>query len=493
MADRSDPRFNILILMSDQHSKHHLGCYGDPLVRTPHLDRLASEGMRFTSAYCPSPLCVPSRMSFLTARTPSRNRVWTNGHILSSAIPTWAHALGAAGYETTLLGRMHFVGPDQRHGFERRPIGEYSATFPGAPRQGAPLLRSLSLGTTGQCREAVEVAGRGRTSYQAFDELVAEAACTYLEERAGERNGRPFAAVAGFLLPHCPFVAPRELFDYYYERVDVPQPTPEERRREPAAIRRFKRLRGIDEPLPEERIRVARAAYLGLCEHLDRQLGRILDKLDEVGLGENTLVVYCSDHGEMAGEHGCWWKSNYYEGSVGVPLIARLPGVVPTGTTSEAVCNLMDLGPTVVEMADADPMPATDGRSLWKVLQGTADPARRQETFSEHLGQIDFVPSRMVRRDAWKLYRYHDHTPPVLYNLAEDPEERVDLGQDPRYEGVRDDLLQRLYADWHPQEVLDESARLDRDRTLLVRWGDRVRPEHEDTLPVPDVEDVELL
>ncbi|MFC1526356.1 sulfatase-like hydrolase/transferase, partial [Candidatus Latescibacterota bacterium] len=177
-------RPNVLILISDQHSKFHLGCYGDPLVRTPHLDRLAVEGMVFDSAYCPSPLCVPSRMSFMTGRRPSANRVWTNGHILSSAIPTWAHALGAAQYETALVGRMHFVGPEQRHGFERRPVGEYSAVHPGADRLGTPQFRQLPRGTSGQSRVAVEVAGVGRTSYQAFDEIIAGAACDYLEEQA---------------------------------------------------------------------------------------------------------------------------------------------------------------------------------------------------------------------------------------------------------------------------------------------------------------------
>ena len=128
----ADETFNVLLIMSDQHSRYHLGCYGDPLVRTPHLDGLAQRGVRFDNAYCPSPLCVPSRMSFMTARRPSANRVWHNGHILSSAIPTWAHALGASGYETALIGRMHFVGPDQRHGFEVRPLGEYFALHPGA-------------------------------------------------------------------------------------------------------------------------------------------------------------------------------------------------------------------------------------------------------------------------------------------------------------------------------------------------------------------------
>ena len=129
---------NILLLMTDQHSKYHLGCYGDDLVRTPHLDKLAASGVRFDNAYCASPVCVPSRMSFMTSRRPSANQVWNNNHILRSDIPTWAHALGIGGYETALIGRMHFVGADQRHGFEKRPLGEYSAHHPGASRQGGP-------------------------------------------------------------------------------------------------------------------------------------------------------------------------------------------------------------------------------------------------------------------------------------------------------------------------------------------------------------------
>ena len=105
----TDRRPNILFIISDQHSKYHLGCYGNPIVRTPHLDHLASEGMRLTNAYTAAPVCVPARMAFMTSRHPSRNEVWTNGHMLSSAAPTWAHAVGAAGYETALIGRMHFV------------------------------------------------------------------------------------------------------------------------------------------------------------------------------------------------------------------------------------------------------------------------------------------------------------------------------------------------------------------------------------------------
>ena len=137
---------NIILFMSDQHNVRFSGCYGDTITQTSALDRLASEGVMFDNCYCGNPLCVPSRMSFMTARTPSRNRVWDNSHILSSAIPTWPHYLGASGYETALVGRMHFVGTDQMHGFELRPLGEYSSAPPGVP-PGPGTVRPLAART----------------------------------------------------------------------------------------------------------------------------------------------------------------------------------------------------------------------------------------------------------------------------------------------------------------------------------------------------------
>ncbi|MEE3259537.1 MAG: sulfatase-like hydrolase/transferase [Candidatus Latescibacterota bacterium] len=484
----SDSRPNILFIISDQHSKYHLGCYGDPLVRTPHLDRLAAEGMRLTNTYTAAPVCVPARMAFMTGRHPSKTEVWTNGHILNSAVPTWAHAVGAAGYETALIGRMHFVGPDQRHGFAKRPIGEYSAHHPGANRLGGPMFKDIPASTSGQIRAAVEIAGYGRTTYQAFDEQVAEAGVAYLREKA--RGGSPFATVAGFVLPHCPFFAPKELFDHYYARVDVPELTAAELAGEPEAIKRFKQTRQIDRPLPEERIRVARAAYLGLCEYFDAQVGRLLDALDETGLAANTLVIYLSDHGEMAGEHGCWWKSNYYEGSVGVPLIARWPGVIAAGAVDDTLCSLLDLGPLAIELAGGEPLPAADGHSLWPVLQGRADPARPDAIFSELGPMRGEPPSRMIRQERWKLYQYGDDMPPALFDLAADPGEWRDLGMDGDCAVVREGLLTRLYRDWDPARVTQRSAALACDAQAIAAWGQALQPRHPDTLSVPDVEAV---
>ncbi|MGY8823797.1 MAG: sulfatase-like hydrolase/transferase [Candidatus Latescibacterota bacterium] len=482
-------RPNILVIMSDQHSKYQLGAYGDALVRTPHLDRLANEGMRFTNAYTAAPLCVPARMAFMTTRRPSANEVWNNQHILSSAIPTWAHAMGAAGYETALIGRMHFVGPDQRHGFEKRPIGEYSAHHPGAPRLGGPMFKDIPASTSGQTRECVEIAGYGRTTYQAFDEMVADAGVRYLEEKAKD-TARPFAAVASFVLPHCPFFAPQELYDYYYERVEVPEPSAAELEGEPQAIKNFKKRRKIDVPLTSERIRVARSAYYGLCEYFDAQVGRLLAALDATGLAENTLVIYCSDHGEMAGEHGCWWKSNYYEAAVGVPLIARLPGVVPEGAVNAAICSLMDLGATAIDIAGAEALPRTDGHSLWRLLQGEADTARPDETYSEMRTGAGESASRMLREGPWKIYKCHDDTPPVLFNIEGDPGELHDLGQDPAHAELCARLLQKLYEDWDPDWVERRSDELELDGQRISAWGKVVLPSHDDTLSVPDVEEV---
>ncbi len=487
----SPARPNVLILMSDQHSKYHLGCAGDAVVRTPHLDRLSAEGMRFSQAYCASPLCVPSRMAFMTSRYPSSNRVWKNNHILSSALPTWAHAMGAAGYETALIGRMHFVGSDQRHGFEKRPMGEYSAVHPGAQETGADRFVQMPRDTAGQCRESVAIAGHGRTSYQAFDEDVATATCSYLREKSSDPAGRPFAAVGGFVLPHCPFFAPKELFDYYYERVDVPEMTDEQLAREPLPARRFRQLRGIAEPLTREQIRVARASYFALCEYLDQQIGRVLTTLAETGLAENTLVIYCSDHGEMAGEHGCWWKSNFYEGSVGVPLMARLPGVIPAGQVNDQLCNLIDLGPTLCDLGGAETPADMDGTSLWGPMQGQPNAGSHpNETYSEHLGGSGEAPARMIRSGPWKLYHYHGDEHPVLYNLQDDPDEWHDLAQDPACAQRRAELMERLYADWAPEDVLRTSAVLDRDYQTIERWGETLNPPHPDNLPVTGSEDV---
>ena len=490
-------RINILVIMSDQHSRHVLGSYGNEIVRTPNLDRLAADGMRMDNCYCPAPLCVPSRMSFMTGRTPSRNRCWDNRQMLHSGIPTWAHVLGAAGYETVLIGRMHFVGPDQRHGFEGRPMGEWGSSPPGSPIQGGPMWQHFPPSTCGQLREAVEVAGRGHTHYQWFDEQVTETACRWLRQRSSGTADRPFAAVIGYVLPHCPFIAPKELFDYYCPLVDIPFVEESQ----PPTVTRLRQLRGLLEPpLRERRVRVARAAYFGLVEHMDRMIGQVLDVLADTRQDCNTLVIYTSDHGEMAGEHGCWWKSQYYEGSVGVPMIARLDGAVPAGMTCHAVCNLMDLSATFAEIAGVDFPAPIDGRSLWRTLRGDHPSDWHDETFSELVDPKSgrMLTSRMVRSGPWKLWVFHDEDrlAPALFNLAEDPGETHDLSGDSRFADIREELVRKLYGGWDPGTALSETTEQLEGFRAIADWGRAVHPRHPDeiVLPPSDYEaDVELL
>ena len=205
---------NILLIMSDQHSPRFLGCAEDRIVRTPTLDRLAERGVCFANNHCANPLCVPSRMTFLTSRHSSDIRVWTNRCRLQSDIPTFVHHLVNAGYETTLCGRMHFNGPDQRHGFERRIIGDIS-----------PQLGHIPAYTAGQTAAGVKVAGPGRTAYTRYDEDVTQVGCDFLESLDKNPRNRPFFMTVGYVLPHCPFIAPKRLFDEYLEKINVPQLT----------------------------------------------------------------------------------------------------------------------------------------------------------------------------------------------------------------------------------------------------------------------------
>ena len=205
-------RPNILLIMSDQHSPRLLGCDGDSIVRTPSLDRLAEQGVRFENHHCANPLCVPSRMTFLTSRRSSVIGVWTNQCRLESTIPTFVHYLGNADYETVLCGRMHFTGPDQRHGFGQRILGDVHAK-----------LEHIPMFTTGQSADGVKIAGPGRTAYTRYDQEVTHVCRQFLEARDKSPGDRPFFMTVGFVLPHCPFIAPKQLFEEYLEQVDLPQ------------------------------------------------------------------------------------------------------------------------------------------------------------------------------------------------------------------------------------------------------------------------------
>jgi len=397
----------------------------------------------FENSYCPFPLCAPSRMAFLTGRQPSEIGMYDNGSILDSEVPTFLHALGAAGYENVLCGRMHFGGYDQRHGFQKRIFPEVSGTAVGM------------LGQTNAFRRAsIEKSGPGRNHYLLYDEQCVIEGVRWLRGR-GCKRGRPFCLVVGLVGPHCPFVCPPELFEKYFEAVSVPQYTDDDFSRMHGFNQRFRERSKITDATEHE-IRRPRAAYYGMVEFDDRLIGMLLDTLEDTGLANDTAVVYTSDHGEMAGEHGLWWKMSFYEGSVGVPMIFSMPGRVREGAREPTPVSLTDLASTVGELAGAPTLPGVSGESLVACLTGEQCHPDRQvfsEMFVNNRVWADQGPSggpaRMLRKGKWKCMYYHGESP-ELYDLEDDPDEMNDLSQASEHGDTLDCLLREMLADWDP-------------------------------------------
>ncbi len=482
---------NILFLMSDQHTQKVTGCYHDGLVRTPNLDRLAARGVVFDNAYCPSPICTPSRMSLLSARWPSTQSCWTNADMLASDIPTYVHGLGAAGYRPALIGRLHSIGPDQLHGYAEREVGDHSSNWVGARPHSMGVLDR----TNDPFRVSLERSGAGRSSYELHDIDVADAACAWLDRYAeGRSSGRdkPFALSVGLMLPHQPYVARAEDYDLYAGKIGLPQiPRPAGQNDHPYLVR-WRQITGIDSVGEAEVLR-ARAAYYGLTTRLDLLIGRVLNRLDAHGLTNDTLIVYTSDHGDQLGERGLWWKQTFYDESAKVPLILAWPGRLPAGERRSQVVNLVDLGPTLLDAVGGPALPATNGTSFLRVARD-ARASWLDLTFSEYCtdgsarwDEGNAVVQRMVRWGPWKLNYYHGYRP-QLFDLATDPQETFDLAEDSAHAEIRERLLGLLCADWDPNAIVRILARKRAERTILGQWWRTVEPpdEHRWTLKVED-------
>lgn len=461
---------NVLIIMSDQHHAGVLGCAGDGIIRTPHMDRLAESGLRLPNAYCSSPLCGPSRMSFMTGRHPHEIQQWDNCRQLSSDTPTFAHAFLAGGYETVLSGRMHFTGWDQLHGFSKHLIGDCPESVYLA--DGFKLKRVLGYlsDTPGMSLTGVVKSGPGASGYLAYDELVTRETVDWLQQRGTTESSDPFLLTVGYVCPHCPFVSSPEDFAYYRDRIsteDLPAPDEHLHLRNAALRKAF----GTDPEPPVDAQWRTRVAYYGMTDFLDRQVGAVLDALEKSGEADRTIVVYCSDHGEMLGEHGMWWKSCFYDGSCRVPLIVSWPGHVPSGTVRSENVSLMDIGTTLLDLAGLDPLPESSGRSFQSLL--TDGSGEWDDTvFAEYT--LDNI-CRMVRSGPWK-YNYYHGMGAELFNLESDPDELEDLSGQSRYREIEERLHERLLQGWDPDQVVEATQRWREERKLVANWVRETEP-----------------
>jgi len=466
-------RMNILLIISDQHNKQFMGNTGYD-VDTPNLDALAADGTRFDSAYTACPLCVPARASFVTGRYPHEIGVHINQDALRSTSPTFAHAIGAAGYETALIGRMHFVGADQYHGFEKHLVGDIGSEHVGASNDLGPFIYN-----SGASVKAIQNAGAGITSHQHFDNRVAQEAAEQLRNwQARNEAGiaRPFCYVVGMHLPHSPYRAPAELYTRYVDRAKLTNRPPMEELS--GYVRRYRDRVNLHEATEEEELRALRA-YCALTTHLDSNVGQVLDALDAIGQHDNTLVIYTSDHGDHAGQHRLWWKLSFYEQAAGVPLIARGPGV-GAGQKQSCPVSLIDLAPTLIDWAGGEPLPNARGDSLLPLLRGESFDTSRA-VLSELPEWHTALTSRMVRRDNYKLIHYHsDEVEDELYDLATDPDESNNLYESTDHKTVREELTPLLTADdWCPGRVTQSTQATLADARVMGDWWKAVKPEEQ--------------
>ena len=296
-------RPNLLLVMADQLAPQFLPCHGHPVVQAPAVERLAAEGVVFDAAYTNSPLCAPARFTFMSGRLPSCIAAWDNATEFSAEIPTLAHYLAAEGYATCLSGKMHFVGPDQLHGFERRLTTDvYPADFTWHPEWDRPEARLDWFHNMGVVLDAGPCV---RSMYLDYDDEVIFEARRYLFERARGGDDRPFFLTVSMIQPHDPYLCREERWAAYRdEDIDLPAVPAGSVAEDPHSARLRHGYGASDVELDEATLRRARRAYYGAVSDVDAKLGELLGALADAGLADDTVVVFTADHGDMLGERG---------------------------------------------------------------------------------------------------------------------------------------------------------------------------------------------
>jgi choline-sulfatase len=452
---------NILIVMADQMAPAFLPIYGHSLVRAPNMQALARDGVVFDSAYCASPLCAPSRASFMSGLLPSRTRVYDNAAEFGADIPTFAHALRLRNYRTILSGKMHFCGPDQLHGFEQRLTTDiYPADFNWTPDWDRPDHRPSWYHNMSSVRDAGICV---RSNQLDFDDEAAFMAERAIFDLARSRDQRPFLMVASFSHPHDPFAVPQRYWDLYREEdIDMPAPG--------AALdaqsRRLRHVCAMDtEPVTEAQVRAARRAYYGAIAYVDDLLGRLMQALRSAALAEDTIVILTSDHGEMLGERGLWYKMSFLEGASRVPLVVASPGRFEPRRVASSV-SLLDLMPTLVDFAGWNAQSlgtAIDGRTLAPHLRGAGG---HDEAFGEYLAEGAIAPMVMIRRGAHKFI-HSPVDPDQLFDLSHDPGERDNLVENPSAAALVANFRAEIAKRWDLVE-LDARVRVSQRRRRFV-------------------------
>ncbi|WP_419553742.1 choline-sulfatase [Candidatus Poriferisodalis sp.] len=461
---------NILLVMADQLAPHFTGAYGHPLVQTPAMNALVERGVRFDAAYCNFPLCAPSRFSMLSGQPATAIGAWDNASEFAASVPTLTHYLRLLGYRTTLSGKMHFIGPDQLHGFEARLTTDiYPSGFALTPdwdAAAAPLSHWYNMASLSE-------AGPVLTNYQHdFDEEAGFAAVRHLYDLARRPSDeRPFFLVASFTHPHDPYEARPEWWNLYDpDDIDLPEPIAD--REIDAHTRRIRHGIGAETPgYTDEQCRNARHGYYANTSYFDSWLGRLVRVLEETGHADDTIVIALSDHGDMLGDRGAFFKMSFFERAARVPLVVAGPGVA--NCTIPNVCSLVDLLPTILDVATdgagwpelrPEMRPDSAGRSLWELASGDHDDV--DEAIGEYTAVLTTQPMFMIRRGRYK-YIHCEGDPALLYDVEADPLERTNLATDPEHAEAAAVFAAETSQRWDASALREQVLASQRARRVL--------------------------
>lgn len=450
-----DQQPNILIIYPDQMRADAMGCSGNQCIKTPNIDRLSYEGVRFEQAHTGFPLCCPFRASLLTGKYAHSNGMYANHYPIPLGQEFLAEILHDAGYHTAYFGKWHLNG-GPKHGYVK----------PGPERLGFETFVGFSRGHEYFGSIYYRDSDQPLTSARYEPDYQTDHLIDYMERIAREEGDRPFFAEVSYGPPHTPMVAPPHYLNLYRpDEVPVRENTP-------------------DDPAARARAREFLARYYGLVASIDHNVGRVLDWLDKTGLAEDTVVIFVSDHGDMAGEHGRYGKKTYYEGSMHVPMIVRYPREFPGGrVVSSLVDPSVDTMPTLLELCGIEIPEAVQGTSYLPLLTGQADETRDAvfyEICMEREGPERFpIPERGVRTRDW-LYVRTEAAPKALFDLNDDPLELRNLVDSTEAREVMDGLdrmlrehMRRTDDDWAteavfppPDFVTHEQGHVIRDKLL---------------------------
>ncbi len=474
---RTDERPNILIVLADQLTAALTGPYGHPVVRTSALDRLGREGVTFEAAYSPCPLCAPARAGLLSGRYASRTRTYDNAAILPADVPCWPHHLRLAGYEVIASGKLHLIGPDQLHGFERRLTTDiYPSDFswtpsaPGDPEARKPHGKAHAIERAGPCAWSAQLAYDEEVQFRALEFLRHHATGRGARSRPRDRKPRPFCLVVSYTHPHPPYLAPQAFWDLYEGATfDIPEAETEASHPATDMEAWLAEFQGV----PYEVLADARAmrrlyrAYYGMVSYVDAKVGELLDELDRLGMAQRTAVLFASDHGDMLGRRRMIEKRLFYEWSARVPLLARYPHRWPGGARIPDPVSLLDVFPTLTELTGAPAPQYVDGRSLLPLLRGDSDADPERVALSEYHTEGGIrAPCFMVRKGAYKYVYIAGHGA-HLFNLDNDPDEHTDLAGRPGIERVQSELHRALLARLDPEGIAEDVDRSLAERGLL--------------------------